>query len=1594
MSNKSILALLILLLVAPKWAQECFDMEITDADFPFNHIIDISTLPEENDNWQMGDFPGGADGERDYTYKLVLNADTSIYITTCDVATYVDVQVAVYTSCNEDSWIFYQDDSNQPIYYPDDTEEQFNFECICSYTNDEFANMLPRLQLSAGTYYIAVEDRHNASQDLDAFTIRTWFGYSLLVDSTSISGSLNSIDYYFNQEVFGGDYQSVYEGSGIGLEISDFSVTIEDNGGNATSAVFTSITNLFNNSLSGGEEEIRLNIEYSAPPSGIEIAIISPASVSSVFNVIGVPLLNVEGDSIYLDEGECFDQELTEEDLPFNRVTDMSIANDNWDFENFSGMEWNAFESQINTRNGKDYTYKLTLTEPRTIYVTTCDDSTDLDVQIAIFTANCDMSSWILYQDDSNFKIVYPDGTWEEYQFECISGFESIPYVGNMIPRIDLEAGDYYVVVDDREYFTDTDGTIGTWIGYSLLIDSTSISENFNGMEYYFNQEVYGGDYPDVYAGNGSGLEISDFSITIESNGGNTDSAWFHSITNLLNNPLSGGEEDIRLNIEYSEPPSGTEVAIISTASESSVFNEIGVPLLDTTGIQINLPDQAPPSLSFNPDVGDTILPTDNIIEITFSERIYLIEGADPDPDNIDSFFDLSYGGSNPESIDFDASIDTNDLIVTIVPTPTFIEKRNVLLTVNANVLQDEIGNLVNQTNASFHIADTTSPEINEDLSSISTSNAFIILSFSEGVYTNINGSGGLELSDFELQFLNNGGNADTVVIVGLQQPGLSGTLDGGEDSIWVFLDVTGPPDGTETIIIYPNTFEIYDSYNNPMFRPVVAPPPINLKKEPWLKEFSLDDDNNYIDLIFSDSVYSAIDNSSPVNIGYFVINFTQNEGGHATDAVISALTKTNDAPLSGGEDTIRVKFSIINPPASGVEEIVITPYNSYSISNSLGNRLDTSNCRVDAILFDRLAPTITLVNMGYNNIISLTTSEGISNIGNGGVNTADFDIDFYKNNEFDSTAAYVQFTDIRAISGDSLYGNDTTVYIFWETIGGPASGTEEIAIRPRTSSSIFDQAGNPMPNTAVSERISLPDMFPPKFVPGSASISSDNSYVIFTLTEGVYGDWETTTPAEPSDFFVEFIPNDDDATATGANVDYITNSRQFPLVGGEDTLRCYLNIQGTPSGHERLFIRAADDSLLYDASRNPLPPMDRSIVTERLIWSPDKATDTLQLFDQLVPTEDTISIDHGSDISSSIESPIAITFSEPIQSFGYTVSARHYNYLSYIADTTATVFTITLQPPMASLDTITLSIFNLTDSAGLTLEVPLRYDYYTIPLGDYNIDGKVNVEDLAQFVLFWTTDSQPAILGLGPTSGTFPHLVPELDGNYDLDDGMTFIRMWSWSLERWGLEPQVASNIGTAINWDKLVIDVPMEAIAGQVYLRYDPNQGKVDLQHSAFGNNNFTLKKELADHGEVLLEFGLVEPNNDTKIISIKSEIDEPAEATVIYKFFAKDRSLIAAGTQKIALVIPTEFRLMQNYPNPFNNTTTIRYAVPEETDIQLEIFDISGRLVETLISQLHQPGFYDLKWSGRQAASGIYFIKLEAAKTVLTQKMILLK
>ena len=257
-----------------------------------------------------------------------------------------------------------------------------------------------------------------------------------------------------------------------------------------------------------------------------------------------------------------------------------------------------------------------------------------------------------------------------------------------------------------------------------------------------------------------------------------------------------------------------------------------------------------------------------------------------------------------------------------------------------------------------------------------------------------------------------------------------------------------------------------------------------------------------------------------------------------------------------------------------------------------------------------------------------------------------------------------------------------------------------------------------------------------------------------------------------------------------------------------------------------------------------------------------------------------------------------------------------------------------------------------MTDSAGLEA-VDFSYEFYTPALGDYDTSGRVDIEDLTRFVTFWLADSEAIFNGLGPTTGQLPHFVPHLDHQYDLDDGMTFIRMWSWSINEFGYEPLDVLHIGSPLDWNDFIEEIPREAISGQLYVKYDPEKGNVNLNHTSFGPQNLTLLKNSNEKGEILLEFGMLKPDDIKRIIKINASVDEPTDATVIYKFFDKSQTVISSGLQKIQLLIPTDYMLKQNYPNPFNYRTTISYAVPNKSFVKIDIIDINGRLVETLIS-----------------------------------------
>ena len=89
-----------------------------------------------------------------------------------------------------------------------------------------------------------------------------------------------------------------------------------------------------------------------------------------------------------------------------------------------------------------------------------------------------------------------------------------------------------------------------------------------------------------------------------------------------------------------------------------------------------------------------------------------------------------------------------------------------------------------------------------------------------------------------------------------------------------------------------------------------------------------------------------------------------------------------------------------------------------------------------------------------------------------------------------------------------------------------------------------------------------------------------------------------------------------------------------------------------------------------------------------------------------------------------------------------------------------------------------------------------------------------------------------------------------------------------------------------------------------------------------------------------------------------------------------------------------LPKAFSLFQNYPNPFNPTTTIHYDLPKTSRVTLQIYDVLGRKVATLVKEIEMAGKYTTSFDGSRLATGVYFYRLTAGDFVSTKKMLLVK
>ncbi len=116
----------------------------------------------------------------------------------------------------------------------------------------------------------------------------------------------------------------------------------------------------------------------------------------------------------------------------------------------------------------------------------------------------------------------------------------------------------------------------------------------------------------------------------------------------------------------------------------------------------------------------------------------------------------------------------------------------------------------------------------------------------------------------------------------------------------------------------------------------------------------------------------------------------------------------------------------------------------------------------------------------------------------------------------------------------------------------------------------------------------------------------------------------------------------------------------------------------------------------------------------------------------------------------------------------------------------------------------------------------------------------------------------------------------------------------------------------------------------------------------------------------------------------------VDEPS----VFGYVLEDETAGDDLTKSIENTLPRVFSLSQNAPNPFNVTTIVRFELPKASDVKLDVFNISGRKITTLIDEFLPPGYHQVNFDGSSTTSGIYFYRIEAGSHTSVKKMLLIK
>ncbi len=188
--------------------------------------------------------------------------------------------------------------------------------------------------------------------------------------------------------------------------------------------------------------------------------------------------------------------------------------------------------------------------------------------------------------------------------------------------------------------------------------------------------------------------------------------------------------------------------------------------------------------------------------------------------------------------------------------------------------------------------------------------------------------------------------------------------------------------------------------------------------------------------------------------------------------------------------------------------------------------------------------------------------------------------------------------------------------------------------------------------------------------------------------------------------------------------------------------------------------------------------------------------------------------------------------------------------------------------------------------------------------------------------------------------------------------------------------------------------IPLPVELSSFTAWLSED----KVKLNwitETEVDNYGFDVERKV--NNDEWNRLGFVAGNGNTNTKKYYSFIDNSFSGGNV--FYYRLKQIDTDGSFEYSKIVgvetnPTSFSLSQNYPNPFNPLTTIRYSIPKGDAVVIEVFDMLGNEVSTLVNEEKEKGVYSVSFDASNFASGIYFYRLQTGNFVETKKMLLLK